>query len=151
FAECANKEIRPFQQRLFEAINPNELAAVRKSTGNINRRSIFQITPTANRVVILERETNRIHQVVATRAIRTGTMFGKTLPNRQAFGKRIFLQRRRVRRRRWRRRAEQIAENPMAANDRRSARRVGSDTQNTPLPQEAAAVIFLGQSDAPKT
>ena len=57
---------------------------------------------------------------------------------------------RHVRRRRRRRRAEDVFQNPLAANHRRRARGIRRDREDAALPQQAAALAVPVQRDAPE-
>jgi len=74
-----------------------ELAAIRKPARRIHRLAFFECAPAAHGVKVFEREANRVHQVVTTRAGGIGTMRGQSLPYRKAGGHCVVLERRHIR------------------------------------------------------
>src|SRR5438093_5141792 len=88
---------------------------------------------------------------MTTRARRICPVLRHTLAHRKNLAHRIvFGQRRHVWRRRWRRSAEDILQNPLASQNRRSADRVGSDRENASLPKQSATYAVVRQRDAPE-
>ena len=78
----------------------------------------------ADGIEALEREADRVHRRVAGRARRVGAMLLQSRPQRhrlRVFG--ILRQRRHIRRRLRRRSAEQVVQDPLAAQHRRGPRR----------------------------
>ena len=97
--------------------------------------------PGADGVEILQREAERIHQLVAAGAGRAGAV--RSIRSRSVFGAAsvLRLERRHVGERRRRRRAEQVLENPLAAQHRRRAIGVRGHHQDRALAEQPAPRI----------
>ena len=107
----------------------------------------FADAPGADRVEILQREAEPIHRAVTARARRVGAVALQPLADRTRLGACRLLEGRHVRRRRRRRRAEQVLENPLAAQCRRRAVGVRGGQQDAALAQQPAARL-AGQRHA---
>ena len=79
FGQRADEDLRPLQQAFLEPRDAGELAAIRKTARSIDRFAFFERSPAADRVEVLQREADRIHQVVAARAGDVGAVFGQSL------------------------------------------------------------------------
>src|SRR5207245_5635683 len=70
FSEGADEQVGPTQQRRFESVAIGKLAAIGTGCGRIDGRSVFDGSPAADRVKLLERQTQRINQIVTRSADR---------------------------------------------------------------------------------
>ena len=77
------KQFRALQQFSLQRIDSLEFTAIRQPSRCIDRISIFKLPPAANRVVILQCETDRIHNVMAARACRIGAVFREPITERK--------------------------------------------------------------------
>ena len=77
---------------------------------------------------------------MTTRARDVPAVLDQPVADREAGGDGVVFEGRDVRRRRRGRRAEQVFEDPLAADRGGSPRGVGRDRQHAPLPEQAAAV-----------
>ena len=85
---------------------------------------------------------------MTARAGDVGPVLGQPLADRERRGDRVVLERRHVRRgRRWRR-AEDVLEDPFAADHGRRAGRVGGHGQDAPLAEQAAPHAVVAELDA---
>ena len=69
----------PTQERLLEAGDSLEGAAVRQAPGDIDGFSVLDRTPAAHRVVTLKRKSGRVHQLMAAGTGRVVPVFGHAL------------------------------------------------------------------------
>ena len=129
-----------------------ELRAVRHRARRIDRRArLVERAPLADAVEVLERQAERVHHVVTARAGRVLPMLRDPLAHRQhGRGKRRRLELGDVRRRRRRRDAEQVLENPLAADDRRRAIGIRRHREDAALPEQTAAHAVRTELDAPE-
>src|SRR5438876_8412395 len=82
----------------------------------INSRSVTCLAPFSKRIEILQRKSQRIHPLMATRAGRIVPMKFHTLPDGSGLAVRAtFFQRGHIRRRRWNGRSEHVIEQPLAS------------------------------------
>ncbi len=139
-----------FSKRLLEARHALEPAAVGQAARSRRRAGPPRSPPAADRVEVLEREAHGIHQLVTARAGDVGAVLGQPLADRERRRDRVVLERRHVRRRRRRRRAEDVLEDPLAADHRRRAGRVRGDRQDAPLAEQAAPHAVVAELDAPE-
>ncbi len=142
--------LRVFQERLLESLHIHELAAIGQTSGGVDRGAFFGRPPAADRVESLQRQTRRIHQVVARGALRVGAMLGEALANGQVAVDCVVLEGRHIGQRRRRRHAEQVVENPFAAQHRRRARGIGGHHENARLAQESASPAVFVERHAPE-
>ena len=63
--ECASEEFGAFEQALFKTVNPGERLAIGQFAADVKSPALLVGSPPADRVEILQREANRVHQVVA--------------------------------------------------------------------------------------
>src|SRR5690606_22214592 len=129
-----------------------ELGAARHAAHRVDRFArIPEGSPSADRVEMLHGKAERVHDRMAARAGRVCPMRGEPLAHRELGPFAVGLDETRyVRRRGRRRRAEQILENPLAANDGRSPVRIGSHRENAAVAENAAAGIVGAELDALK-
>ena len=85
---------------------------------------------------------------MAARAGDVGAVLGQPLADRERRRDRVVLERRHVRRRRRRRRAEDVFEDPLAADHGRGAGRVRGHRQDAPLAEQAAPHAVVAELDA---
>ncbi len=148
-------------QRVHEALGPRgqrraqlgdavELAAVGQRAGRVDRvERLVDDPPLAGRVEVLEREAGRVDHRVAGGAGRVVAVLRHPLAHRRRPGLRPLLrQRRHVRRRIGRRRAEDVVEDPLAANHRRGPDRGRGHRQDAAVAEQAAARAVGRQRDA---
>ena len=136
------------QDRLPQRDDTVDLGAIDKLSRRVDRRPFVSRAPGADRVEILERQSQRIHQLVAARARRACPVLLEALADRMRLRRRALLfERRYVGRRRGRRRAEQVVENPLAADDGRGPAGVRRDKQNRALAEQTFARV-VGHGDA---
>ena len=151
FGEGADEQFRPAQQRRFESVDIREPAAVGKPAGRVDRRPGFDRSPAADRVELLERQAERIHQVVARGADRRCSRCSASRSRTDEVAVHgVVLQRRHVGQRRRRRDAEKIVEDELAAQDRRGPGRIRRDRQDASLTKQSAAPAVLVERDAPE-
>ena len=104
----------------------------------------------ADRVEVLEREAQRIHDLVADGARRVRPVLFHPLAQRVRLAVvLVFLERRHVGRRRQRRRAEQVVQDPFAAHHRRGSIGVRGDHEDAALPEQTLP-RFVGHGHAAK-
>ena len=96
--EGSYKHVRAVDQSLLKAGYPFEPGTAGKISGGVNRLFSFGLAPAADRVIVLQRKAQRIHQTVAARTSRIGAVLDQPLPNCQAAIDRLVFQRRNVRR-----------------------------------------------------
>ena len=136
----------------FSPVTPSNVAPFgRPPAASIGAPSYSLGPPAADRVEVLHRQPDRIHQHVARRAGRVRAMLYHPLAHRRhvilASG---FLQRRHAWRRRRRRRSDDVLEHPFAAKDRRRPVGVRGREQNAALSKQPAAHAVGGKRDAPE-
>jgi hypothetical protein len=126
-----------------------EGAGVRQGAGGVHRGARFVYgAPGADRVEVLERESQRIHLRVARGAGWILPVILEPRPDRLAFSLRsLVAERRHVWRRRRRRSAEDVFEQPLAAQDRRGAVGIGRDGQEAGMAEQPAA-LRVAERDA---
>ncbi len=144
----ADEQLGAFQEGPFEAGHALEPAPVGQAAGRVDGPALLEGPPAADRVEVLEREAHGVHQLVTARAGDVGPVLGQPLANRERRRDRVVLQRRHVRRGRRRRRAEDVLEDPLAADHGRRAGRVGGHGQDTPLAEQAAPHAVVAELDA---
>src|SRR5436309_12838609 len=137
-------------QTVLETGHPAELAAVGKSASCVYGLAFFNGSPATDRIEILQRKADRVHQVMAARTGGIDTVLGQSLTDRKRSRRRVVLQRWHVWQRWRRRRSKDVFENPLAANHRRGPRGIRGHRENAALAQQPAPVALLVQCDAPK-
>src|SRR5262245_4739351 len=86
FGERTDEELRALEQAVFERPNPRERAAVRQTAGSVDGFALLQDSPSADRIVVLQRETRWIDQVVTTRAHRFRAVLRQTFTHGEVRG-----------------------------------------------------------------
>src|SRR5688572_22134399 len=101
--------------------------------------------PAPDRVEVLHREADRVHDLVAARTERPLGVQMHLLAQRARMRLRpgLFLERRHDGRRRWDRRADDVLEDPYAALNWRRALRQRGDEQDAAVAEHAAASVVL--------
>ena len=135
-------------QTVLETGHPAELAAVGKSASCVYGLAFFNGPPATDRIEILQRKADRVHQVMAARTGGIDTVLGQSLTDRKRCRHRIVLQRWHVWQRWRRRRSKDVFENPLAANHRRGPRGIRRHRENAALAKQPAPSIVLAQRDA---
>src|SRR4051812_21684706 len=103
---------------------------------------VFSRAPMANRIEILQSESDRIHHVVTARTRGIGPMRGETLANWQRGRNGVVVERGHIGRRwRWRF-TNEVRQNPVTPQYGRRTRRVGSHGKNAPLPEQPAPLAL---------
>ncbi len=137
--------MRPPQRH--DTVDPG---SVRELTRCIDGCTSILGAPGPDSVEVLQRETDRVHDLVTTGAGRIGAMLRHLLPHRlwllPLF---VFFERRDVGRRRRRRGAENVLQDPFAANDRGRPRRVRRQGQDAAVSEQSFPRI-VGHRDAPE-
>jgi len=136
-------------QRVFEAGDIGEMLAAGKFAGGVDGDLFFVgIAPFADGIEALEGETERVDLAVAFVTRGIVTVLGENLTHRLGTAD-VGVDRRYVVGRRGGRRAQNIVEQPDAADDRRGFDAVGADREHAGLAEEAAALLEV-DGDAAK-
>ena len=131
-----------------DAVKPGAVGQLSRRVDRIAERPAVLHAPRANRVEVLEREPDGIHDAVTRRTRRAGAMlFERLSSGARLLGLLFVVQRRHVVGRRRRRHADDVLEHPLAAQHRRRAMRVRGGQQDGALAQQAAPRV-VGQRDA---
>ena len=136
------KHVRVLQQCIAKSVEPLELRPVREHAGCVDRQQgLVPRAPLTDRVEVLQREPRRVDHRMAARADRVRAVPCEALPHPEPdeVARAVLLQAGHVRRRLGRRGAENIVENPLAAQD--GGRPVGarSHGQDACVTQQTAA------------
>src|SRR5215831_16148995 len=140
------------QQRLSQIGRSGYTSSVDKFSRSVDGRARIEVlaSPCSDRVEILERESQRVHDAVTriTRWIRA--MLLHDFANRFRFlAFLVFLESFNVGRRRRRRRAGDVFQDKGAAKDRRGAIGIRRHHQNAALAEQSPAILIV-QRDSPK-
>ena len=123
--------------------------AVGELAGRVDAGALVVGAPRAHGVEVLERKAERVHHLVTARAHRIRAMLLHALAHGPGLLA-LVLERRHVGWRRRRRRAEQVLENPFAAQHRRGALGVRRDRQDAAVPEQPLSGL-VGDRHAAKT
>ena len=146
----SDEQLGPAQERRFQAVHVVELAAIRQAARGIDGRACLDRSPPPDRVVVLEREAERIHHVVARRTVRVGAVLRQPLAHRQVPVHRVVLQRGHIGQRRRGRHAEKVVEHALTAKHRRRSGGVRRHRQDASLTKQSAALAVLVQRHTPE-
>src|SRR5205823_6106985 len=140
------------EQNVLEAGGAFEFGAIGQYPRGVDGVVVFGGAPATDAVEVFKTEAEWIHEVVASGAGRIGAVLGDALAHGQTLPdcRSLFQDRHVGWRRRWRC-AENVVEDPLAANDGRGAGRVGRDGEDAALTEQSAAHVIVAELDLAKT
>src|SRR5690348_6633636 len=140
-SEIFNEHIALLDQHLAQAVRSVERSAIGQGTGGIDlcRSGSRVVAPFSDAIEIVQREAERVRHPVAGRTLRTGAVQFHALAHGQLLRGLIVLQRWHIRWRWWWRCAQQLFQDPFAANGRGRTVGIGGYGEDTRLSKQAKA------------
>jgi hypothetical protein len=148
--EGRNDRVGAVEQRGTERRGAVDCRSVDEPRTGVDRLAGVAVAPAADEIETLEREAERVDELMARRANRVRSMRLHALAQRLGSGGRACPRKIRFDPRRRRRNlgAEQILDDPRAADDRRRAIGDRGRRQDAAQAEEAAARVILAQLDS---
>ena len=140
--EPADELVAVRHQHVPELVGALKLRSVGKHARRVDGQMSFARPPLPDAIEVFERESERIHPLMAPRTDRVLAVCFHPLAHRllRALPRARLRERRHIRRRRRRRRAEDVVEQELPADHRRRPRRVRRDGQNAAVTEQAGPV-----------
>src|SRR5262249_31090021 len=120
-----------------------DLHSVHQPPGSVDGDPSVGRAPSTERVVVLECKSNWVHQPVTARTGRIPAMYLHSIAHGfDEWAPRRLVESRDVWGRRWRRRAENVFQDPFAADDGRGASRQRRDEQDRPFAEQPTTLVL---------